>query len=110
MDNELPSWADAELTHELPHLAAASETQTVEFKREFPKHAGDLAKEIAAFATSNAGMILLGVEDSGEIIGIRRVFLSKALPASRAVRNATPGDFQQGSSALLGRKKDQRVC
>lgn len=70
MDNDPPSWADAELTRELPHLAAASETQTVEFKREFPKHAGDLAKEIAAFATSNAGMILLGVEDSGEIIGI----------------------------------------
>lgn len=54
----------------LPQLAVGGETQTVEFKREFPKQASDLAKEIAAFATSNAGMILLGVEDDGEIVGV----------------------------------------
>lgn len=70
MEDQLPGWVDASLTQDLPRLAAASETQTAEFKREFPKHAGDLAKEIAAFATSNAGTILLGVEDSGEIVGV----------------------------------------
>lgn len=69
-DPEELSWIDATLSSELPRLAGASETQFVEFKREFPKQATELAKEIAAFATSNAGIILLGVEDTGEIVGL----------------------------------------
>lgn len=42
----------------------------MEFKREFPKQVTDLAKEIAAFATSNTGTIIIGVEDSGDLIGL----------------------------------------
>lgn len=34
-----------------------------------PSQIRDLGKEIAAFATSNAGVILIGVSDAGEIIG-----------------------------------------
>jgi hypothetical protein len=36
----------------------------------FPQQAHDLAKEIAAFATSNTGIILLGVADDGTLIGL----------------------------------------
>ena len=36
----------------------------------FPANARELAKEIAAFATSNAGTILIGVSDSGELVGL----------------------------------------
>jgi predicted HTH transcriptional regulator len=41
----------------------------VEFKASVPSNADDLVKEIAAFATSNDGTILLGVTDAGAIVG-----------------------------------------
>ena len=66
----LPSWADHKLSQSLPQLRAKGETQEMEFKREFPKQGTDLAKEIAAFATSNTGTIIIGVEDSGDLAGI----------------------------------------
>ncbi len=51
-------------------LIAAGESQSLEFKSEFPKQARDLAKEIAAFATSNSGVILLGVANNGDVVGL----------------------------------------
>ncbi len=67
----LPDWADTRLSGELAILRSRGEGQNLEFKREFPKQATDLAKEIAAFATSNQGTILLGVSDSGDLVGAR---------------------------------------
>jgi len=46
------------------------ESQTVEFKSQFPKNAVEMAKVIASFATSNAGRIFLGVNDKGIICGL----------------------------------------
>ena len=45
----------------------------MEFKRAFPKQVTDLAKEIAAFATSNTGTIIIGVEDSGDLTGLKHM-------------------------------------
>lgn len=45
------------------------ESQEVEFKEDYPLQASDLAKEIAAFATSNSGRIYLGISDDGTICG-----------------------------------------
>lgn len=64
------AWADAQLMRELDLMLAAGETQSVEFKARFPKQLSDLGKEIAAFATSNAGTILLGVADDGTVAGL----------------------------------------
>lgn len=36
----------------------------------FPSNVRELAKEIAAFATSNQGTILIGVSDSGDLVGV----------------------------------------
>lgn len=66
----LPDWADAALSGELGLMAAIGETQEAEFKAELPKQVSDLAKEIAGFATSNAGRILLGIGDDGTISGL----------------------------------------
>lgn len=41
-----------------------------EFKREIPKQAGDLGKEMVAFANAEGGVLLIGVEDNGTIIGV----------------------------------------
>jgi hypothetical protein len=53
------------------------ESQYVEFKQEFPSQVSALAKEIAAFATSNRGTIYLGITDKGEIIGLDDLESSK---------------------------------
>ncbi len=63
-------WADAQLSEALPRLAQGGESETVEFKRELPKQVRDLAKEIAAFASSGGGQLLLGVADDGSIPGV----------------------------------------
>ena len=48
---------------------------TTEFKKIFPKpkDGHKLAKEIAAFATTQGGRIFLGVNDAGEIVGLQGI-------------------------------------
>jgi len=67
---KLPSWVDEQLSSDLPILRSQGEGQHLEFKEIFPQNTRDLAKEIAAFATSNQGTILVGVSDSGDLVGI----------------------------------------
>ena len=47
------------------------EGQGIEFKQEKPKP-DKLAKEIAAFATSNAGRIFLGITNNGRVVGLEK--------------------------------------
>lgn len=65
-----PAWADAELSARLPDLIEKGEGQHLEFKEEMPRTTNDLGKEIAAFATSNNGTIILGVRDDGTVTGL----------------------------------------
>lgn len=67
---EIPNWADEQLSKDLPILRSRGEGQHLEYKEVFPQNIRDLAKEIAAFATSNKGTILIGVSDSGDLVGI----------------------------------------
>jgi hypothetical protein len=66
----IPEWADPKLSHELPELRARGESQELEFKSSFPDQARDLAREIAAFASTNTGRILLGVSNDGNLCGL----------------------------------------
>ena len=52
------------------------EDSTIEFKRELP-HRESLGDEIAAFANANGGVILIGVDDDSEIVGIDRQNLDR---------------------------------
>ena len=67
---EIPNWADEKLSIDLPVLRSRGEGQHLEYKEIFPQNTRDLAKEIAAFATTNQGTILIGVTDSGDLVGI----------------------------------------
>ena len=66
----IPAWADQQLSQDLPELRARGEGQEIEFKEDFPQQVTDLAKEIAAFATSNTGTILIGVGNDGDLVGL----------------------------------------
>lgn len=59
------------LKTELLEVIANGENSGVEFKRDDVRPE-QLAKEIVAFANAQGGRILLGVEDSGEIVGLER--------------------------------------
>ena len=47
----------------------AGESSSVEFKEAMPGQVRDLAKEVAALATSGGGLILMGVADDHTIVG-----------------------------------------
>jgi ATP-dependent DNA helicase RecG len=50
-------------------LIAGGEGPTVEFKRDVTQRS-DTAGELIAFANSSGGMLLVGVEDDGQIVGV----------------------------------------
>ena len=54
---------------ELLEKIILGEDSTIEFKREMP-HRNSLADEVAAFANTQGGMILIGIDDNREIVGI----------------------------------------
>lgn len=68
-----PPWIDETLSRELPVLRDRGEDQHREFMRCYPKNGYELSKEIAAFASSNPGIILIGVADDGSLVGIEGV-------------------------------------
>jgi len=67
---DVPPWADAALSERLPILRAQGEGPHLEFKEQFPSNVRELGKEIAAFATSGGGTILVGVSDAGDLVGV----------------------------------------
>lgn len=73
----IPEWADAQLSKDLPVLRSRGENQDLEYKSEFPQNARDIGKEIAAFATSNHGTILIGVSNDGDLVGIENALKSE---------------------------------
>ena len=54
---------------ELLEKIILGENSTMEFKREMP-HRDNMADEIAAFANTQGGMILIGIDDNREVIGV----------------------------------------
>ncbi len=66
----MPEWADEHLSRDLLVLRARGENQDLEYMESFPQNVRELAKEIAAFATSNPGTILIGVSDTGDLVGL----------------------------------------
>ncbi|MBO6577372.1 MAG: ATP-binding protein [Rhodothermales bacterium] len=57
---------------DVQRLAGIGEGQFIEFKRRVPQ-GRRLAKEVVAFANSSGGHLLLGVNDAGEVVGLRDV-------------------------------------
>ena len=54
---------------ELTQKVHLGEDSTIEFKRELPRR-DSLADEIAAFANARGGVLLIGVDDHGDIVGL----------------------------------------
>jgi ATP-dependent DNA helicase RecG len=70
LNMSLPEWADFQLSKDLPILRARGESQDLEYIETFPQNVRELGKEIASFASSNQGTILIGVSDIGDLVGL----------------------------------------
>ena len=70
---DVPFWADEDLSRQSRALRSRGEGQHTEYMRSFPQQVRELAKEIAAFASSGGGWILIGVEDDGGFCGLPRM-------------------------------------
>jgi hypothetical protein len=55
---------------QLESIISAGEGPTTEFKSQMPEQAIRVMKSIAAFANGSGGVLLIGVEDDGTIIGV----------------------------------------
>ena len=58
-------------SQELEQLIRQGEGYNLEFKQSIPSRASELAEEICAFANAAGGTLLIGVDNSGKVIGIR---------------------------------------
>ena len=67
------NWIDQALSGELPLLRDRGEGQHLEFMERYPANGYELSKEVAAFASSNPGTILIGVADDGSLTGLDEV-------------------------------------
>ena len=65
-----PEWINKDLSLALPQLLDHGEGQHLEFKESYPVNGYDLSREIAAFASSNPGTILIGITDEGGVKGL----------------------------------------
>jgi ATP-dependent DNA helicase RecG len=65
-----PEWVDKDLSEQLPVLRDRGEGQYLEFMAHYPENGHELSKEVAAFASTNAGTILVGISDEGAITGL----------------------------------------
>jgi len=68
-DNER-SWLNSEEVHELHKLVAEGEGQHLEFKHKVA-HPEKVVREMIAFANSEGGTILIGVDDNHELVGLK---------------------------------------
>jgi predicted HTH transcriptional regulator len=70
MEEQVPKWADQQLSDKLMEYCEAGESARMEFKGEFPEQSHKLAKEFAALGTSGGGLVLIGVNDNCELVGV----------------------------------------
>jgi len=67
------TFSPPDIPTQIQELIAQGEGLTVEFKQEIPPDHDKMLKTVAAFAYGIGGVILLGVTDDGDIVGIRPV-------------------------------------
>ncbi len=54
---------------DLEGLIPGGESSTLEFKRSLPSKVREIAQEICAFANTNGGRVVIGVDDANQVVG-----------------------------------------
>ena len=90
-------------------MCAQGEGQTIEFMQSFPEQAHELAKEIAAFATSNADTILIGVNDEGSCVGISACSAKERDLLLRRVEGICRGKVKPAITPIAGFERQRNM-
>ena len=77
------------------------ESHEVEFISDFPSNVHELAKEIAAFASSNSGIIYLGVDSDGQIQGLNDIRAKGRRKGEDFIRDRIAGITQRSVSPSI---------
>jgi predicted HTH transcriptional regulator len=107
----MPQWADAQLSADLSNVRVAGENARVEFKERFPDQAHRFSQELAALGTSGGGVLYIGINDNGDLVGIdaadgdsRDVAVERAQGVVGTVRPSLRADIllavENGSAVL----------
>jgi ATP-dependent DNA helicase RecG len=89
-------------TDEMLELIKKGENQRVEFKEEV--EANKLAKELVAFANTNDGIILIGVDDEGSIKGVKDKIYEERI-RNIAQENCNPSIQLETMEYVINNKK-----
>ena len=92
-----------ELDERLDRLRLGGESETVEFKEDFPEGDG-IARAVAAFANGRGGTLIMGIRDDGEVAGIDDVTTAPDRLHNIVRNNVSPHpDYQVSEHTLGGR-------
>jgi hypothetical protein len=95
---------------ELATLVASGERLGVEFKTELSnKRDNYVCKEVAAFATSNGGHLIIGISDNGEIVGLENARMTQNKLENLINSHVTPTPVVDTRIVHID-KKDVLVC
>ena len=83
---------------EFRRILAAGESPTVEFKRCGSTPGTDTFETICSFANRNGGNIFLGVEDNGEVVGVKE---GAVLAVKRNIVNVVNNPAMFGSAPTI---------
>lgn len=85
-------------------LLGGGESQTVEFKARFPS-SHVIASAIAAFANTDGGIILIGVSDTGEVLGLSEFRVDNAVARLKKIAaSLLPSPIQIGSAEIESKR------
>ena len=103
-------WIDEMLSRELSLMRDRGEGQHLEFMGSYPKNGHELSKEIAAFASSNPGTILIGVADDGSLVGLANVDTSKGRDLlCRRIEGVCHGNVRPAITPVIKFARDENA-
>lgn len=97
------------LEMDILNLIQQGEGATLEFKRD-DTDAATMAKEIVAFANMNGGIILVGVDDSGEVTGLHKENYRRWLMDTVIARHVRPRVLPHYEEVAVGKFQVAVVC
>ncbi len=88
---------------ELTKLISGGEGSTLEFKRSLPSKVREIAQEICAFANTNGGRVVIGVDDLNQIVGAN-VDNAKRSAIENTIREISPFIYCESYAVEIGDK------
>ncbi len=88
---------------DLMKLISSGESSTLEFKRSLPSKVREIAQEICAFANTNGGRVVIGVDDANQVVGAL-IDNAKRSAIENTIREISPFVYCDSYAVEIGGK------